>query len=112
MTYINMETSRSLYISQISKVTEKLQHLEHQHHKLQRRQDTIDNLALDTLFKMEILLAKMKTVQTLATTMSSTTTLHHEGSAEHITTLNALPKAHKIAACLVYLSRKWSNRGI
>ena len=33
---------------------------------LRERQDSIDDLALDTLYKMKVLLAKVKTVQNLA----------------------------------------------
>ena len=60
---------------EISRVSEKLHHLENQHQKLQRRQDTIDSLALDTLFKMELLLGKMKTVRNFSTVANSQTAL-------------------------------------
>ena len=43
-------------------LAEKWQKLQDQHHHLQRRQDKIDVLALDTLLKMEVLLAKLKTL--------------------------------------------------
>lgn len=46
----------------LNKFVEKLSDLEMKRAKIQQRQDTIDELALDTLFKMEILLAKMRGV--------------------------------------------------
>ena len=46
----------------VRKLNSKLGHLEEKHQKLQKRQDTIDNLALDTLFKMELLMGKINTV--------------------------------------------------
>ena len=44
-------------------LAEKWQKLQDQHQHLQRRQDKIDVLALDTLLKMEVLLARLKTLQ-------------------------------------------------
>lgn len=38
----------------------KLSQLETRHQSIQKKQDVIDELALDTLFKMEVLLSKMK----------------------------------------------------
>ena len=38
----------------------KLKLLETRHQSIQERQDVIDELALDTLFKMEVLLSKLK----------------------------------------------------
>ena len=46
----------------VSRLSAKLGHLEEKHQSLQIRQDTIDNLALDTLFKMELLMAKINAI--------------------------------------------------
>ena len=43
----------------------KLSKLEIKHQSLQKRQDKIDSLALNTLDKMEILTSKMKTIRQL-----------------------------------------------
>ena len=45
----------------MNKLKEKLKQLEKKHQSILERQDAIDSLALDTLFKMEALMAKMKT---------------------------------------------------
>ena len=50
------------YRETVRKLNAKLGHLEEKHQSLQKRQDTIDNLALDTLFKMELLMGKINTV--------------------------------------------------
>ena len=50
------------YRETVRQITAKLGHLEEKHQRLQKRQDTIDNLALDTLFKMELLMGKINTV--------------------------------------------------
>ena len=42
---------------------EKWKNLQDQHQHLQSRQDKIDGLALDTLLKMEILLSKLKALE-------------------------------------------------
>ena len=49
------------YRETVRKLNSKLGHLEEKHQKLRKRQDTIDNLALDTLFKMELLMGKINT---------------------------------------------------
>ena len=46
----------------IRQVNTKIGHLEEKHQSLQKRQDEIDNLALDTLFKMEVLMGKINTI--------------------------------------------------
>ena len=51
------------YKETVRKINAKLGHLEEKHQRLQKRQDTIDNLALDTLFKMEILMGKINGVK-------------------------------------------------
>ena len=45
----------------LSNLKSKLNDLEMKQTKIKQRQDTIDDLALDTLHKMKVLLAKMKT---------------------------------------------------
>ena len=50
------------YRETVRQINAKLGHLEEKHQRLQKRQDTIDNLALDTLFKMELLMGKINTV--------------------------------------------------
>jgi hypothetical protein len=50
---------------EIQQFQDKLAILEERQHGVRQRQDTIDNLALDTLLKMDLLLAKMKTVQSV-----------------------------------------------
>ena len=45
----------------LSNLKSKLSDLEMKQTKIKQRQDTIDDLALDTLHKMKVLLAKMKT---------------------------------------------------
>ena len=46
----------------VSRLSAKLGHLEEKHQSLQIRQDAIDNLALDTLFKMELLMTKINAI--------------------------------------------------
>ena len=50
------------YRETVRKINAKLGNLEEKHQRLQKRQDTIDNLALDTLFKMELLMGKINTI--------------------------------------------------
>ena len=59
----------------LSILKSKLNDLEMKKQRLRQRQDKIDDLALDTLYKMEALLAKVKSVQNLASSNEETTTL-------------------------------------
>ena len=52
--------------NELARLKSKLNDLEMKKQVLRERQDSIDDLALDTLYKMKVLLAKMKTVQNLA----------------------------------------------
>ena len=52
--------------NELARLKSKLNDLEMKKQVLRERQDSIDDLALDTLYKMKVLLAKVKTVQNLA----------------------------------------------
>ena len=68
----------------VSRLSAKLGHLEEKHQSLQIRQDTIDNLALDTLFKMELLMAKINaiTMQNKQRSPGAATTTEENGGKD------------------------------
>lgn len=51
-----------------TEINAKLSELESKHQSIQKRQDIIDKLALDTLFKMEIVMGKIRGLVQNATT--------------------------------------------
>ena len=62
----------------LSILKSKLNDLEMKKQRLRQRQDKIDDLALDTLYKMEALLAKVKSVQNLASNEETTTSASND----------------------------------
>ena len=62
----------------LSILKSKLNDLEMKKQRLRQRQDKIDDLALDTLYKMEALLAKVKSVQNLASNKETTTSASND----------------------------------